>query len=225
MLKSYLSGYESEFTLGAALWDCIANVKCSQISYWIRRKWSRETPLGCQSASWLSLPIPLRKGRPSATMSIGKTIYYRGRLDGNCRVIEVNLTLSVMAISRGFEKFTYYRAFCCIEGRTTEVVLYLKWLFSEQYDEIVYFISSTESGIFRCAFKFHLWGRVGHRNIEFHVWGKAEHVLVCFTYEPKPSTGIIGASARKSPSVQVTNDTSHNDAKLAFTYSSFLLRC
>jgi hypothetical protein len=47
-------------------------------------------------------------------------------LDENCRVIEVNLTLSVMAISRGFEKFSYYRGFCGIEGHTTDVLLYFE---------------------------------------------------------------------------------------------------
>jgi hypothetical protein len=57
-------------------------------------------------------------------MSTGIMTYYRGILDKNCRVIEVDLTLSVMAISRGFEKFTYYRGFCVIEDRTTEVLLY-----------------------------------------------------------------------------------------------------
>jgi hypothetical protein len=51
-------------------------------------------------------------------MSIVKTTYYRGR------VIEVNATLSVMAISREFNKFTYYRGFRVIEGRITEVLLY-----------------------------------------------------------------------------------------------------
>jgi hypothetical protein len=56
-----------------------------------------------------------------ATVSIGKTTYNRGRLDEYCRVIEVNLTLSGREISRGFEKFMYYRGFCGIEGRTTEV--------------------------------------------------------------------------------------------------------
>jgi hypothetical protein len=56
-------------------------------------------------------------------MSIGKTTYYRGRLDKNCRVIEVNLTLSVIKISRGFEKFIYYRGFRGIEGRITKVLL------------------------------------------------------------------------------------------------------
>jgi hypothetical protein len=56
-------------------------------------------------------------------MSIGKMTYYQGRLDKNCLVIEVNLKLSVMAISRGFENFTYYRGFCGIEGRTTEGLL------------------------------------------------------------------------------------------------------
>jgi hypothetical protein len=35
----------------------------------------------------------------------------------------VNLTLNVMVISRGFEKFTYCRGFLGIEGRTTEVLL------------------------------------------------------------------------------------------------------
>jgi hypothetical protein len=37
--------------------------------------------------------------------------YYQGRLDENCCVIEVNLTLSVMAISRGFEKLTIIEVF------------------------------------------------------------------------------------------------------------------
>jgi hypothetical protein len=53
-------------------------------------------------------------------MSIGKTTNYRGKLDENRRVIEVNLTLSVTAKSRGFEKFTYYRGF---RDRIAEVVL------------------------------------------------------------------------------------------------------
>jgi hypothetical protein len=57
-------------------------------------------------------------------MSIGKTMYYRGRLDENCCVIEVNLTLNVMTISRGFEKFTYYRGFRGIDGCITKVLLY-----------------------------------------------------------------------------------------------------
>jgi hypothetical protein len=56
-------------------------------------------------------------------MSIRKMMY-RGILNENCRVIEVKLTLSVMEISRGFEKFTYYRGFHGIKGRTTEVLLY-----------------------------------------------------------------------------------------------------
>jgi hypothetical protein len=43
------------------------------------------------------------------------------------RVIEVNLTLSVMAVSRGFEKFMYYRGFRSIEGRTTGVLLYMSY--------------------------------------------------------------------------------------------------
>jgi hypothetical protein len=58
-------------------------------------------------------------------MLIGKTTYYQGRLNENSRVLEVNLTLSVIAISRGFEKFTYFRGFRGIEGRTAEVRLYL----------------------------------------------------------------------------------------------------
>jgi hypothetical protein len=57
-------------------------------------------------------------------MSIGKMTYYRGRLDENCRVIQVNLTMSVMAISREFEKFTYSKGFRGIEGRITEVLMY-----------------------------------------------------------------------------------------------------
>jgi hypothetical protein len=55
-------------------------------------------------------------------MSIRKPTYYQGRLDENCRV---NLTLSVMEISMGFEKFTYYRGFRGIEGRTSKVLLYI----------------------------------------------------------------------------------------------------
>jgi hypothetical protein len=51
-------------------------------------------------------------------------MYYRGRFDENCHVIEINLTFSIMAISKGFEKFTYYRGFRGIEGRITEVLLY-----------------------------------------------------------------------------------------------------
>jgi hypothetical protein len=35
-----------------------------------------------------------------------------------------------------------------------------------------------------------------------------------FTYETKPSTGIIEASAGKSLSVQVMNGTFHHDAKI-----------
>jgi hypothetical protein len=64
-------------------------------------------------------------------MSIGKTTYYRGRLDENCRIIEVNLTLSVTAISRGFDKFTYYRGFRGIEGGTTEVLQYNAEIFRQ----------------------------------------------------------------------------------------------
>jgi hypothetical protein len=59
-------------------------------------------------------------------MSIGKTAYYRGRLVENCRVKEVNLTLSFKAISREFKKLLIYRGFGVIEGRVTEVVLYFE---------------------------------------------------------------------------------------------------
>jgi hypothetical protein len=44
-------------------------------------------------------------------------------LGENCCVIEVNLTLSIMAIPRGFKKFMYYRGFRVIEGRITRVLL------------------------------------------------------------------------------------------------------
>jgi hypothetical protein len=64
-------------------------------------------------------------------------MYYRGRLDETCRVTEVNLTLSVMAISRGFEKFTYYIGFRGIESRTTKVLLY--WY------PVVMFVASMRS--------------------------------------------------------------------------------
>jgi hypothetical protein len=43
-----------------------------------------------------------------AAMTVRKTMYYQGRLDKNYRVEEVNLTLSIMAVSRGLKK---YRAF------------------------------------------------------------------------------------------------------------------
>jgi hypothetical protein len=43
-------------------------------------------------------------------------------------------------------------------------------------DEIVYFITSTESGSFRYALKFHVWGGAEHRNIEFYARVEAEHV-------------------------------------------------
>jgi hypothetical protein len=55
-------------------------------------------------------------------MSINKTVYIQGRLDENCRVTEVNLTLSVMAISRRLKKFIYYRGSRLIEARITEVL-------------------------------------------------------------------------------------------------------
>jgi hypothetical protein len=61
-------------------------------------------------------------------MSIGKTMYYQGRLDKNCRIIEVNLILSVVAISREFKNSKYYRGLCVIEGRIIEVLLYVCYM-------------------------------------------------------------------------------------------------
>jgi hypothetical protein len=54
-------------------------------------------------------------------MLIGETTCYRGRLDENCCALEVNSTLSVVAVSWGFKKFTYFRGFCVIKGHITEV--------------------------------------------------------------------------------------------------------
>jgi hypothetical protein len=46
-----------------------------------------------------------------ATLSIGKMTYHRGKLDENCRVIEVNLTLSVMTILRGLKSLRIMEVF------------------------------------------------------------------------------------------------------------------
>jgi hypothetical protein len=76
-----------------------------------------------------------------------------------------------------------------------------------QNNVIVYFVTSVEK------WHFPVHARAWPWKIELNVWVEAEHAKACFTYEEKLGTGIFGASAGKSPSIQVINDAFHHNTK------------